>query len=249
MGPKSPLRRLLPEPGETTVGELLEGYAPGERAHGRRPFVYTNFALTVDGHATIDGRSGAIGSDTDTAMLVALRTHPDAVMIGAGTLRAEGYGRVVSDPAKRELRERRGLAGDPLTVLISNRLDIPWEAPLFSAGSGEVVVFTAADREAPEVATPVEIVRHRDRVDLVAVLEELRTRRGIRSLLCEGGPTLHAELIAAGLVDELFITRSPRLSGGTGPGLVTGLEAHTKELELLWLCESGGELYARYGLR
>lgn len=249
MGPESPLRRLLPDAGSTTVGELLEDYGPGERAHAERPFVYTNFALTVDGHATIDGRSGAIGSDTDTAMLVALRTHPDAVMIGAGTLRAEGYGRVVADPAKRELRERRGLSPDPLMVVVSNRLEIPWDAPLFTAGDGEVLIFTASDREAPETATPVEIVRHPSRVDLVGALGELRRERGVRSLLCEGGPTLHGELVAAGLVDEMFLTRSPRLAGGSGPGLFLGLEAYTRELELLWLCESAGELYARYGVR
>ncbi|MFN8111791.1 MAG: dihydrofolate reductase family protein [Solirubrobacterales bacterium] len=246
MGLESPLRRLLPDPGETTVAGLLEDYDPGARAGDERPFVFTNFALTVDGHATIDGRSGAIGSDTDTAMLVGLRTHPDAVMIGAGTLRAEGYGRVVSDPAKRELRESRGLSPDPLMVVVSNRLEIPWEAPLFTAGAGEVVIFTASAREAPATATPVEIVRHPSRVDLVSLLAELRGERGIRSLLCEGGPTLHGELLAAGLVDELFVTRSPRLAGGTGPGLCEGLEAHTRELELIWLCESGGELYARY---
>ncbi len=249
MGPESPLRRLLPDPGETTVSELLEGYDPGDRAGAGRPFVFTNFALTVDGHATIDGRSGAIGSDVDTAMLVALRTHPDAVMIGAGTLRAEGYGRVVADPAKRELRERRGLTPDPLMVVVSNRLEIPWDAPLFTAGAGEVLILTASDREAPETATPVEIVRHPNRVDLVGALGELRREREIRSLLCEGGPTLHGELLAAGLVDEMFVTRSPRLAGGSGPGLSLGLEAHTRELELLWLCESAGELYARYGAR
>ena len=246
MGLESPLRRLLPDSGETTVGELLEDYGPGDHAPSGRPFVFTNFALTVDGHATIDGRSGAIGSDTDTAMLVGLRTHPDAVMIGAGTLRAEGYARVVSDPAKRELRERRGLSPDPLMVVVSNRLEIPWDAPLFSEGAGEVLIFTASDREAPATATPVEIVRHPSRVDLVALLAELRDERGIRSLLCEGGPTLHGELLAAGLVDELFVTRSPRIAGGTGPGLAEGLEAHTRELDLRWLCESGGELYARY---
>jgi riboflavin-specific deaminase-like protein len=248
VGLESPLRTLLPEAGETTVGELLEDYAPGARAPAERPFVFTNFALTVDGHATIDGRSGAIGSDTDTAVLVALRTHPDAVMIGAGTLRAEGYGRVVSDPAKRRLRERRGLSPDPLTVIVSNRLEIPWEAPLFRDGGGEVLIFTASDREAPDTATPVEIVRHESRVDLVSLLAELRGERGIASLLCEGGPTLHGELLAASLVDELFVTRSPRLAGGVGPGLFVGLEAHTRELELLWLCEAGGELYARYAV-
>ena len=109
-----------------------------------------------------------------------------------------------------------------------------------------MLVFTASDREPPETATPVEIVRHDNRVDLVEVVRRLRTERGIRSVLCEGGPTLHAELVAAQLVDELFVTRAPRIAGGTGPGIFTGLEAHTRDLELVWLFESGGELYARY---
>ena len=76
----------------------------------------------------------------------------------------------------------------------------------------------------------------------------LRTERGVRSLLCEGGPTLHAELVAAQLVDELFVTRAPRIAGGAGPGIFSGLEAGTRELELVWLFETGGELYARYRL-
>ena len=96
----------------------------------------TNFALTLDGHATISGRSGAIGSDADTAMLVGLRTRVDAVMIGAGTMRAERYGRVVGDPAKRQLRESEGLAPDPLVVIVSGRLDLPWDAPLFTEADG-----------------------------------------------------------------------------------------------------------------
>ena len=246
MAADTPLLRLLPDPGPTTLGEQLAGFDPGAAAGADRPYLFTNFALTVDGHATIDGRSGAIGSETDTAILVALRTYPDAVMIGAGTLRAEGYGRVVSDPAKRELRERRGLSPDPLMVLVSNRLELPWEAPLFTDGGGEVLVFTASDREPPETATPVEIVRHDNRVNLVSGLRQLRGERGIRSVLCEGGPTLHAELMAAELVDELFVTRAPRIAGGTGPGLFTGLEAHTRDLELVSLCEAAGELYARY---
>jgi riboflavin-specific deaminase-like protein len=247
-GPEAPLRRLLPEPGSTTVGDLLDDYDPREQAPEDRPFLFTNFALTVDGRATIDGRSGAIGTDTDTAMLVGLRTRAEAVMIGAGTLRAEGYGRVVADPAKREARVRRGLSPDPLTVIVSNRLDIPWEAPLFTDGGGEVLIFTATDAEAPATETQVEIVRHEGAVDLAAALLRLRAD-GIRSLLCEGGPTLHARLIDGGFVDELFVTRAPALAGGTGPGLTEGLGAGRRALELLWLNESGGELYARYRIR
>jgi len=243
---ETPLRRLLPEPGTTTVGELVAEFDPIAEAPPDRPGVYTNFALTVDGHATIDGRSGPIGSDADTALLVGLRMRADAVMIGAGTLRAEGYGRVIRDPEKRAQRERAGLAPDPLMVLVSARLAIPWTAPLFTEGAGRVLIFTAAADEPPTTTTPVEVVRHDDDVDLAAALRALRAEHGIRSLLCEGGPTLHGALLGAGLVDDLFVTRAPRLAGGAGPGLAAGLDAGVRELDLAWLCESEGELYARY---
>ena len=109
----------------------------------------TNFAVTLDGRATIHGRSGAIGSDTDTEMLVGLRTKVDAVMIGAGTMRAERYGRVVPDPEKRARRERDGLPHDPLAVIVSGRLDLPWDATLFTDGGGRVLIFTASETQAP----------------------------------------------------------------------------------------------------
>ena len=136
------MRRLIPDPDETSVERQLEGYRPWEEPPAERPFVAMNFAATLDGRATIDGRSGPIGSDTDTAMLVGLRTRFDAVMIGAGTMRAERYGRVVSDPAKRERREALGLPPDPLMVIVSGRLDLPWEAPLFTEG-GPVLILTS----------------------------------------------------------------------------------------------------------
>ena len=93
-------------------------------------------------------------------MLVGLRTKVDAVMIGAGTMRAERYGRVVPDPEKRARRERDGLPHDPLLVIVSGRLDLPWDAPLFTDGGGRVLIFTASETEAPETETPVRIVRH-----------------------------------------------------------------------------------------
>jgi riboflavin-specific deaminase-like protein len=210
--------------------------------------VITNFALTLDGHATIAGRSGPIGSSTDTAMLVGLRTRVDAVMIGAGTMRAERYGRVIADPAKRERRERQGLAPDPLVVIVSGRLDLPWDAPLFTEGFGRCLICTAAAAEPPATTTPVRVLRQEGGIDLRALLEHLRRERGVRALLCEGGPHLHGQLIGAGLVDELFVTHAPKLAGGEGPGLVAGLAARERPLELAWLLAegAGGELYARY---
>jgi len=240
------VRRLLPDPGPTSVGAQLDGLELVGRARDQRPYVITNFAITLDGRATLHGRSGAIGSDSDTEMLVGLRTKVDAVMIGAGTMRAERYGRIVPDPATRARREREGLAHDPLAVIVSGRMDVPWDAPLFTDGGGQVLIFTASEVDAPETPTPVRLVRHQGSVDLDAALTHLRTELGVRALLCEGGPRVHAQLIELGLVDELFVTLASKLAGGEGPTLAVGLPELERPLELAWLLEQDGELFARY---
>jgi riboflavin-specific deaminase-like protein len=243
------MRRLLPDPAETTVADQVASLDLISLALERRPYLITNFAVTLDGHATIAGRSGPIGSQSDTAMVVGLRTRVDAVMIGAGTMRTERYGRVIADPAKRQRREREGLSHDPLMVIISGRLDLPWDAPLFTEGHGRVLICTTSEADPPECATPVRVLRQQgEQLDLAAVLEHLRGERGVRALLCEGGPHLHAQLIDAGLVDELFVTHAPKLAGGAGPGLVAGLEERAREVELAWLLTEPdtGELFGRY---
>ncbi len=238
--------RLHPDPGPTTVPDQLRDLDLVAEPREDRPYVITNFAISLDGRATLGGRSGEIGSDTDTQMLVGLRTKVDAVMIGAGTMRAERYGRVVGDSEKRSRRERKGLPHDPLMVIVSGNLDLPWDAPLFTAGGGRVLIFTSSHAAPPETKTSLRVVRHRDRVDLREALRHLRSDRGVRALLCEGGPRLHAQLIEAGLVDELFVTHAPKLIGGDGPGLAAGLPEADRELELRWLLQEGGELFGRY---
>ncbi|MBK5220810.1 MAG: dihydrofolate reductase family protein [Thermoleophilia bacterium] len=239
------MRRLLPDPGPTTVEQQLDAYRPWEEPPTARPLVAMNFVATVDGRATIGGVSGPIGSHTDTKMLACLRTRFDAVMIGAGTMRAERYGRVVADPEQRQRREALGLPHDPLMVIVSGRLDLPWEAPLFTAGGGQVLIFTGSDEEPPQTATSVQVVRHEGRVDLGVALAQLRTERGIRALICEGGPRLHSQLQAEGLADELFLTVAPKLTGA-GPSILEGELPAATELELAWLLEADGELFARY---
>jgi riboflavin-specific deaminase-like protein len=239
------MRRLLPDPGPTTVEQQLDGYRPWEAPAAERPLVAMNFVATVDGRATIGGRSGPIGSETDTQMLARLRTRFDAVMIGAGTMRTERYGRVVADPEQRRRREQLGLPHDPLMVIVSGRLDLPWDAPLFTAGGGRVLVFTASEEEPPQTATPLQVVRHEGQVDLSAGLAQLRDEHGVRALICEGGPRLHSQLQAAGLVDELFLTVAPKLTGA-GPSIVEGALPEVADLDLAWLLEADGELFARY---
>jgi riboflavin-specific deaminase-like protein len=241
------MRRLLPDPGPTTVEEQLDSYRPWERPPSERPLVATNFAVTVDGRATIDGRSGPIGSETDTEMLTRLRTRFDAVMIGAGTMRVERYGRIVADQGESERRERLGLPHDPLMVLVSGRLDLPWDAPLFTDGGGRVLIFTASEAEPPETAASLRVVRHEGEVDFAEAMRYLREERGIRALLCEGGPHLHSQLWAAGLVDELFLTTAPRMTGSQAPRILEGHELPAvTELDLAWLLEHDAELFARY---
>ena len=242
------MRRLLPEPRETSLADELAALDLVSLAHDDRPYLVTNFVLTIDGRATLDGRSGPIGSEVDTQMLVGLRTVVDGLMIGAGTMRTERYGRIVPDPAKRARRERRGLPHDPLAVLVSGRLELPWDAELFTCGQGRVLIFTASEAEPPRLATPTRIERHAGPVDLVEAMRHLRQDRGIRALLCEGGPKLHAELIEADVVDELFITHAAKLGGGEGPHLVSGLAEGERHLELISLLhkERSDELFARY---
>lgn len=250
------IERLFPDPGPTTVASQLDGYEPVEKAREDRPYVAINFAVTLDGRAAIGGRSGPIGSEIDSAMLVRLRARFDAVMIGAGTLRAEHYGRIIRDPLLRAWRERVGLPHDPLAVIISAGLDLPWDAPLFTSGGGRVVIFTSSDARPPETATKLRTVQlptveqpdgeGRGGVDILEVLRHLRQERGVRALLCEGGPHVHAQLQSAGAADDLFVTVGPQLTGGDAPRLTEGPLFGPREAELAWLLRHESEIFTRY---
>jgi riboflavin biosynthesis pyrimidine reductase len=210
----------------------------GARATEARPWVFFNFVSTVDGRAALDGSSSALGDDADLEMLLSLRTAADAVLIGPGTVRAEGYGRLVSP-------ERR--PSPPVAVLISRRFDIPWEAGLFAAADQPVIVYTRADAgAAPPVAAPVEVVRLDD-PSPAAALSDLR-ERGVRALLSEGGPSLFHGLLEAGLVDELFLTVTPLLTGDEREtGILRGARlAAPARLTLSGALRAGDELFLRY---
>jgi riboflavin-specific deaminase-like protein len=218
---------------------------PQERAPADRPYVYVNMIATVDGRAAIDGRSAGLGDEADLEHLLELRAISDAVLIGTGTLRAEGYDRLVRSDERRARRRAAGLSEDPLAVVYSRRFDIPWDAGLWQAPEQPVLVYTEVEAaEAPAVPAPVEIVRVRG---LTEMLADLRAR-GIRALLSEGGPTMHGALHAAGVVDELFLTVAPLITGDDEPAIVAGGRLpEPVELELLWVERAGSEIFLRYG--
>lgn len=252
------LRRLLPPAGPATVQEIVESLGLLDRDAGpaRRPYVVVNMISTVDGRATIDGRSGPIGSRADRALFRGLRTVVDAVIVGAGTVRAERYGQIIREESHRRLRRERGLSEEPLAFIVSGRLSLSADIPLLAAAGSRVAIVTASTASLPECSARVEYVRaeRNGSLDLPAALAELRERFAVRTLLCEGGPHLNAHLLAAGVVDELFITLSPKLAGGeetSGEGLriVAGPELETNiELELLGALESESAVFLRYGV-
>src|SRR3954453_23146795 len=104
------MERLLPDPGPTTIDEQLAQFDPASLCKSEeRPYTFNNFVLSVDGHATLEGRAGTLGSRTDIALLMGLRAAAEAVMVGAGTMPAERYGPLIPDPQQRARRERIGL--------------------------------------------------------------------------------------------------------------------------------------------
>jgi riboflavin-specific deaminase-like protein len=247
------LRRLLPEPGVVTAVEALEGLALADLAPEHRPYVVLNMVATADGAATVAHRTAPISSPADRQLFHELRAHVDAVLVGAGTVRIERYGRLVSDPQRRERRVARGLAPDPLAVVASRRLTLTPDLPLLADPHSRVVVLTASDAELSGCAAEVSYLRPApgEEVDLSAMLTRLRTEYGVRSVLCEGGPTLNTSLLPAGLVDELFLSIAPALAGSAGSRSI--IEAapllEPVGLHLVWLLESQSQLFARYTLR
>ncbi len=247
--PRVALRRLLPEPGMLTADELVRAWRPWELPPAARPHIAVNMVHTADGRAAVFGRTGPISSLADRQIFHALRTRVDAIMVGAGTLRVERYGRMVPDAGRREQRRAAGLADDPLAIVVSGSLDVPADLPLLQDPASRVVIITASERSLEGVRADVQYLRFAT-VDLGAALAQLRTEHGVRAILCEGGPHLNATLLAEGLLDELFLTTVPALAGAAGElSIMDGAALETPlALTLRWMLEHDGELFARYAI-
>ncbi len=213
---------------------------------------------TLDGRATLDGRSGPLSDAADRALFHGLRSVVDAVMAGAQTVRTERYGPIVRDPDTRRVRKERGLREQPLACVVSAGLGFPPDLPLLGDPDSEVAFLTPSQASLPETAAHVEYVRTRREdgsLDLAAALGELHDRLHVRTLLCEGGPHLNGELLSAGLVDELFLSVAPLLSGEDPADerpplrILAGSDFDPPlALELRSVLEHDSHLFLRYGL-
>jgi len=245
------VRRLLPEPdpGPLDVSELIAGLRLGDQATADRPYTVANLIESVDGRASFDGRSSALGDDGDKQVFRALRSVCDVVLAGTGTLAAEHYGRLVRDADVQAARERSGLAPQPLLCTVTRSGHIPPEIPLLADPDARMVIYSGAEVELGEVAAAVEVITvDPARLSIAAALHDLRVRLQAGLVLCEGGPTVLAQLIGDSAIDELFLTFAGKLAGGAGPTIVSGLTLQDPlAVSLRWLLEQDGSLFLRYG--
>jgi riboflavin biosynthesis pyrimidine reductase len=240
------VRRLLPTPSDQV--DLLEAYAPPDPGSGR-PFVRCNMISSIDGAITVDGRSGLLGGPPDRQVFAVLRSLADVILVGAGTVRAEGYGPARIPPGLRAAREARGQPAVPPIAVVTRSANLDWSAPFFTEAEARPLLVTSAEgarRAQDRVPDVVDVlVAGDERVELPGAVAALHGQ-GRRHVLCEGGPALNAELAHESLLDELCLTMAPRLVGGSGPRVLAGDELRPPVgLEVVQLLEEDGFLFYR----
>ena len=189
--------------------------------------VRSNFVATLDGSVQgLDGRSGSINTESDHEVFALHRALTDVVLVGAGTVRDEGYRAVDLQPWQRSLRSAEGLPPFPTLVVITGslRLDPAFAAPDVEHGPVIVVTTSAHDDGAirPFHDHGAEVLRSPGpEIALSWMLDQLAAA-GLTRVLCEGGPSLHRDLIAHGLLDQLSLTLAPSAVGGVGRRSTSG---------------------------
>jgi riboflavin biosynthesis pyrimidine reductase len=212
-------------------------------------WVRAMMVTTLDGAAAgPDGLSGSISSDVDRAVFDAVRRLAEVVLVGAGTIRAERYGPMVAKADDAAARLAQGSAPAPVLAVVSPSLDLPWEEAMFSSSSVLPIVITLETAAPDRLRTAHEhadvLVLPGDELDVAAVLDALEAR-GLRRIVCEGGPTLLAAIAEGDLLDEADITISPMLAGGESTSRAPGF-AVPRYFDLAHVIAADGFLMNRY---
>ena len=241
------IARGWPVPAATVLDDerLIECYAAGRGARSVR----MNFVSSLDGAATTGGLTAGLSSPADKRVFDILRRLCDVVLVGAGTVRAEGYGAMRLDPASIQWRRANGLADQPVFAIVSGALRLDPRSAVFTEAPVRAVVVTvgasaSAKKEALSRVADV-LVCGEERLDVGAMLGEL-ARHGLRQVLCEGGPSLFGTLLEADCVDELCLTLSPQLEAGAAPRIATGALPQVRRMRLHHVLVSGSTLLLRY---
>jgi riboflavin biosynthesis pyrimidine reductase len=216
-----------------------------------------NMVASLDGAATVEGRSGGLSNEADRQVFAMLRAHADVILVGAGTARAEGYAPV--RPESEGLRWawlRDGRPPSPPIAVVTRALDLDLDGALIAdtfPHARTIIITTESaipGRRAAAAARNAEvIVAGEASVDMKAAVDAL-AERGHQRISCEGGPHMLAELADAGLLDELCLTVSPLLAGPGADRIVAGglpmPGGGTLPLTLAHVLEDEGYLLCRY---
>jgi riboflavin biosynthesis pyrimidine reductase len=199
-----PIRRLSPTPARSIT--IAEAYQVDRLRPPDRPWIGLCMVSSLDGSIAVGGSSGGLGNPNDLEVLLTLRKIADVVIVGAGTVRGEGYG-----PPKKP--------GQRIAVA-TNSGSVDLSVDLFTSGAG----FVLAPESATIDETKVDVLRAgRDRLDLRLAVERLDEMvPGVRHVQAEGGARLNGSLLDADLIDELSLTVSPKMVGGAGPRVTVG---------------------------
>lgn len=238
---------LWPAPAtDLTDAQLLERFTREDRAAA---WLRVNFISSIDGAATSGGLSGALGMPADHRVFNLLRRLTDVVLVGAGTVRAEGYGPMRVGDADAAWRTSAGLPEHPVFAIVSGRLDLDPASSIFTDAPARPIVITTgnapSDARAALARVADVLVCGDTGLDVHTMRAQLADR-GLTQIHCEGGPSLFGALTAAGAVDELCLTMSPRLEAGDSGRINTGPTPEPLAMELAHVLRSNDALLLRY---
>lgn len=234
---------------DLTDAQLLEAYAPPEAAES---FVRFNFVSSIDGAATHGDLSGSLGSAADRRVFNLLRRIADVILVGAGTIRAEGYAGELLDDASHAWRTARSMTPRPPLAIVSGRLNLDPHAEIFTQNPGEILILTSSTADPLKVdslAHVAEVLRCPDphgSTDPLWIIEVL-AQRGHRMIHAEGGPQLLGAFHESDAIDSMCLTTAPLLAGGNARRISSGSPgAALSRLALHHLLEEEGNLLAEY---
>ncbi len=233
-------------PGSGEIDDILGLVLESSRPSSARPWVIVNMVSSLDGATTIDGRSSDLGDDDDRELFRAFRTAADVILVGAGTARAENYGPVRMSADRIERRRGLGLPDVPRIAVLTGRLDLEPAARLFSDPAQKPLILTGS-------ASPPARREAISEVAEVAVLEDLGAEAVLDRLgdfgviLCEGGPDLNSQLAEVRRIDDLNLTVTPLITGGTSKRIVEGANVHPPfEMRLDRILSGERSMFLRY---
>lgn len=224
---------------------LAAAYAwPAQAAS--RPVVRANMVTSLDGAISVDGRSAGLGSDGDQRIFDILRDLADVLLVGAGTIRAEGYGGIHVDAARLQRRQRWGLGAAPRVAVVTGG-GLAADLGIFTdSETPPLVITTTAGAERMSGYPATIVAAGTDTVDLSEMLTAMADL-GLHRVLCEGGPRLLGRLIHAQLLDELCLTSSPQTVGGPPTPMLGEVQLDQRvRWDLATLHLEDGNLFSRY---